>query len=102
MLRSAVLICAWLLVGLGVYLCAHGFGHGGIQTLVAGTIILVGTLFERWRYKNKNAGAAGGNWQPTGERFVDPGSGQNVEVLYDPQTGERRYQTTAEGYNRPD
>jgi len=91
MLRSVVLIFACLAVALGVYLCAKGPAvAGGIQTLLGGAIILVGTLFERWRYRNRNASSAG-TWQPTGERFVDPGTGQEVEVLYDPDSGERRY-----------
>ena len=102
MLRTVVLIFACLAVALGIFLCSSGLAHaGGVQTLVGGTIILIGTLFERWRYKNRNADARG-NWQPTGERFVDPGSGRNVEVLYDPESGERRYQTTSDRYNRID
>jgi hypothetical protein len=102
MLRTAVLIFACVTVAIGLFLCATGCAHlGGIQALVGGTVILIGTLFERWRYRNGNA-AANGNWQPTGERFVDPGSGQSVEVLYDPESGERRYQPAGERYNRPD
>ena len=102
MLRNAVLIFGFLLLLIGLGLCVAGVGRlGGIQALVTGAVILVGTLFERWRYKNKNAAVAG-DWQPTGERFVDPETGKNVEVLYDPQSGERRYRTAEEGYTRPD
>ncbi len=101
MLRTTVLLFACAAIALGAYLCATGVAHGGVQTLVGGAVILVGTLFERWRYRNRNAAAAGGNWQPTGERFVDPGTGRNVEVLYDSRTGERRYQTTTPGDERP-
>ncbi len=91
MLRAAVLLCAFLAIAVGAYLCSKGAAtHGGIQTLGGGLILLVGTLFERWRYRNANASATG-NWQLTGERFVDPETGRNVEVLYDPDTGERRY-----------
>ena len=91
MLRAAVLIFGCLVLALGVYLCVTtGFGHGGIQTLIAGAIFVLGTLFERWRYYNANA-SADGDWQPTGERFVDPTTGKNVEVLYDARSGERRY-----------
>ncbi|HEX8726339.1 MAG TPA: hypothetical protein VF737_13210 [Gemmatimonadaceae bacterium] len=36
-------------------------------------------------------GRAGANWQPTGERFVDPASGKLVDVYFDPETGEREY-----------
>jgi hypothetical protein len=32
------------------------------------------------------------DWQPTGERFVDEETGQPVQVLMDPLTGERRYE----------
>ncbi|MFL6606374.1 MAG: hypothetical protein ACJ8R9_34305 [Steroidobacteraceae bacterium] len=96
MLRTAVLIFGFLVLALGAYLCAKGVGVGGVQTLVGGTVIVLATLFERWRYKNKNA-AVDGDWQPTGERFVDPGTGKNVEVLYDPQSGERRYRPIGGG-----
>jgi hypothetical protein len=90
MLRTAVLIFGCLVLALGAYLCTKGVASGGIQTLVGGSVIVLGTLFERWRYHNTNASAEG-DWQPTGERFVDPETGKNVEVLYDPQSGERRY-----------
>jgi hypothetical protein len=91
MLRAVVLLCSCLAVVLGAYLCAKGAAlSGGIQSLVGGTVVLAGTLFERWRYKNRNA-TTPGNWQATGERFVDPETGREVEVLYDPDTGERRY-----------
>lgn len=93
MLRRAVLLLGSLFLVLGIYLCLKGVGHGGIQALVLGAVILIGTMFERWRYKNRNADVSG-DWQPTGERFVDPETGKNVEVLYDPQSGERRYRQT--------
>jgi len=95
MLRAAVLICGCLVMALGAYLCTKGIGFGGIQTLLGGGVIVAGTLFERWRYNNKNASVEG-DWQPTGERFVDPETGKNVEVLYDPQSGERRYKTSGD------
>jgi hypothetical protein len=91
MLRTAVLIFGFGVLALGGYLCTQGVGHGGIQVLVGGAIFVLGTLFERWRYNNKNA-SSDGDWQVTGERFVDPETGKNMEVLYDPQSGERRYQ----------
>lgn len=96
MLRKAVLIFGCLVLALGTYLCTKGIAYGGIQTLVGGGLIVAGTLFERWRYNNRNA-SANGNWQPTGERFLDPETGKTVEVLYDPQSGERRYKSRGEG-----
>lgn len=90
MLRTAVLIFGFLVLALGIYLCTLGVAHGGIQVLVGGAIFVLGTLFERWRYNNRNA-SVDGDWQVTGERFVDPETGKNMEVLYDPNSGERRY-----------
>lgn len=96
MLRTAVLLFGLGALALGAYLCTLGVAHGGIQVLVGGAIFVIGTLFERWRYNNKNA-SAGGDWQVTGERFVDPETGKNMEVLYDPRSGERRYQEIRNG-----
>ena len=90
MLRTGVLILGCLVMALGAYLCSRAPPFGGIPTLIGGAIIVLGTLFERWRYNNKNA-SLDGDWQPTGERFVDPATGKKVEVLYDPQSGERQY-----------
>jgi hypothetical protein len=96
MLRTAVLTVGCMTLALGLYLCAKGLATaGGIQTVVGGLFFILGTLFERWRYKNKNA-SSDGDWQVTGERFVDPETGKNVEVLYDPQSGERRYREIGE------
>ena len=90
MLRTAVLIFGCLILLLGAYLCTLGIGFGGIQTLIGGGIFVLGTLFERWRYNNKNA-SRDADWQATGERFVDPETGRNMEVFYDPSSGERQY-----------
>jgi hypothetical protein len=96
MLRTAVLIFGCLVLALGAYLCTKGVAFGGVQTVVVGAVIVLATLFERWRYRNGNA-SVDGDWQLTGERFVDPETGKNVEVLYDPQSGERRYRPIAGG-----
>jgi hypothetical protein len=99
MLRTAVLIFGCVVLALGAYLCMEGVAFGGVQSLVLGAVIVLATLFERWRYQNRNA-SVDGEWQPTGERFVDPETGQNVEVLYDPQSGERRYRPIGGGQER--
>jgi hypothetical protein len=97
MLRTALLIFGFVVLALGAYLCTRGVAaSAGIQALVGGAVIVIGTLFERWRYNNANA-SVDGDWQPTGERFVDPATGKNVEVLYDPQSGERRYREIGGG-----
>jgi len=91
MLRGAVLLFGIGALAVGVYLWATPARAGGPQLFVSGAVLIIGVVFERWRYRNKMASRSG-NWQPTGERFVDPESGQNVQVLYDAQTGERRYE----------
>jgi hypothetical protein len=90
MLRTAVLIFGCLVLLLGAVLCTLGVGFGGVQTLIFGAILVLGTLFERWRYNNQNAPMTA-DWQVTGERFVDPETGKSMEVLYDPRSGERQY-----------
>jgi len=61
----------------------------GIQALVMGCVVVIGILCER-RYRDDKQQPQG-PWQATGERFVDPTSGKDVEVYYDPKSGERRY-----------
>jgi O-antigen/teichoic acid export membrane protein len=101
MLRTIVLLVAIVLAVIGAVLCLQGVLAPGIQTLTLGVVAVIGVLFERWRYQNKNASRAA-DWQRTGERFVDPASGQDVEVLYDPRSGERRYVPLIGSYDKPD
>ncbi len=98
MLRKAALAFATLLAAIGVYLLLKGITVPGVQALGVGIIIILGTLFERWRYAGShdiNEGGGEGRldarWQATGERFADPTTGKDVEVFYDPASGERRY-----------
>jgi hypothetical protein len=49
-------------------------------------------LFRRGGYKRKPLDAPPGpDWQPTGERFIDPTSGETLEVWLQPRSGERAY-----------
>ena len=61
-----------------------------IYLAVNGLIIVGGLLFERRGYR-PTVSRAEGNWQKTGERFIDPTTKREVEVYYNPQTGERDY-----------
>ena len=90
MLRTVVISVAVILTCAGIGLLACGVHAPGWQALVIGVIILIGTLFERWRYRRIEAPPKG-DWQRTGEQFIDPSSGDPVEVMFDPRTGERRY-----------
>jgi hypothetical protein len=90
MLRTVVIAAAAILACGGAALIACGVHAPGWQALIIGMIILVGTLFERWRYRRIEK-PLDGPWQRTGEQFIDPSSGDAVEVMFDPSTGERRY-----------
>ncbi len=58
---------------------------------IMGAMLLVGIVFERGRYKPATPGHPGPGWVATDERFVDPDSGKEVIVYYQPSSGERRY-----------
>lgn len=90
MLRTVVFIIAVILAVTGAWLWSKGVKLPGIQALSVGGIITLGILFERWRYR-KHEPSTDARWQSTGERFVDPATGKDVEVFYDPASGERRY-----------
>ena len=90
MLRNVVIAVSAILTCVGIGLIACGVYAPGWQALVIGAIVLIGTLFERWRYR-RIEGPRNGSWQQTDEAFIDPTSGDPVEVMFDPRTGERRY-----------
>jgi hypothetical protein len=90
MLRTVVISGAAILTCVGIGLVACGVHAPGWQALVTGVIVLIGTLFERWRYRRIEEPPQG-DWQQTGEQFIDPSTGDPVEVMFNPRTGERRY-----------
>jgi hypothetical protein len=61
------------------------------QLLFGGLLLVVGLAIERWRYKPLLHMGPDPSWKDTGERFVDPGSGQLTAVYFDPIGGERHY-----------
>jgi hypothetical protein len=90
MLRTFVIAGAAILTCVGIGLIACGVHAPGWQVLVLGAIVLIGILFERWRYRRIEE-PSNGHWQRTEEQFIDPSTGDPVEVMFDPRTGERRY-----------
>jgi hypothetical protein len=90
LLRALLLVVSGAMVLAGAALLAAGSKGPGIELLVIGLIFLLGTMFERWRYRPP-APPPGTHWERTGERFEDPHSGKVVDVLYDPRSGQRRY-----------
>jgi hypothetical protein len=90
MLRTVVIAAAAILTCVGVGLIACGAHAPGWRALAIGVIVLIGTVFERWRYRRIEE-RPNGDWQRTGEQFIDPSTDEPVEVMFDPRTGERRY-----------
>jgi hypothetical protein len=96
MLRAVVLALGAIALAAGVLLIVMGARGPGINLLCVGAVIVLGTVFERWRYHN-SAPPAGARWERTGERFADPTTGETMEVLFDRASGERRYVREGEG-----
>lgn len=73
------------------------FGHIGGALVVALYALLFVALFalERATYQPR-VDASRGEWQTTGERFVDPTSGDVLDVWFDPTTGQRDYRSRRE------
>jgi hypothetical protein len=94
-LRALVLLFAIVLVLGGLSLLVCGLVAPGSYALGFGGLLILGTAFERWRYRTNDSRPASG-WEPTGERFEDPETGKPVQVYYNPQSGERRYVNDSE------
>jgi hypothetical protein len=94
MLRTA-LLCIALLFALGCSGAALAGSQGAWPPALWGWVLVVCVLFERWRYQPK-AGADPGDWQATGEQFIDPETGAAQRVEYSPATGQRRYVSAKE------
>jgi hypothetical protein len=61
---------------------------------MVGAALVGGLLFERGRYKPATRERPGQGWVATDERFIDPQTGDEVTVYYQPASGERRYVTS--------
>jgi len=89
-LRAALVLATIVGIVAGAVLIIEGFRGPGIYLLVVAVAVCLGTLFERWRYRQEEE-RPDARWQRTGERFEDPQTGKTIEVFYDPRSGERRY-----------
>jgi len=59
---------------------------------VPAALVLIWLLFRTGGYKRQPLDAPpGGDWTFTGERFIDPKSGELLEVWFRARTGERAY-----------
>ncbi len=91
MLRNSVIALALLCFVGGLAALLTGVWPPGFVAVFWGGLILLGTLWERFRYKPLEAGRPGPGWVGTDERFVDDETGKPVRVYLEPATGERRY-----------
>lgn len=90
MLRKAILAYGALAIIGAIALALAGVITGLVFYLfINGVIVIAALLFERRRYRPTIV--PGGRWEETGERFVDPSTGQLMKVRYNPQTGARDY-----------
>jgi hypothetical protein len=95
MLRMLVLTLGGIAVAAGALIVGAGNRGAGVYLMGVGAAIVLGTAFERWRYRK--AAPAAARWERTGERFEDPATGETMEVQYDRASGERRYVATNDG-----
>lgn len=90
MLRTFLLVVGVVMLVLG--LVPGLAGHPAVvPMIVLGAVLVLAVLVERWRYRPPTS-AASGEWVKTDERFIDPESGRPMDVLFNPRTGERRYE----------
>jgi hypothetical protein len=75
------------IAGLSVGAPVPAVAWGGI----IGALFLIGTIWERNRYKRLRTVEPGPGWQRGQERFIDPDTGRAVSVWYNAKTGERQY-----------
>ncbi|HET7331820.1 hypothetical protein [Dyella sp.] len=80
-----------MLVGAGVAVLTGVMVAMLPQLIFGGLLLVVGLAIERWRYKPLLRGGPDPRWKDTGERFIDPGTGQLTAVYFDAQRGERHY-----------
>lgn len=98
MLRAVVLVLGVAAVAAGAVLVSVGTRGSGVYLICVGLAMVLGTVFERWRYRS--AHPAGAHWERTGECFEDPTTGETMEVHYDRTSGERRYVRAGDGAPR--
>jgi hypothetical protein len=91
-LRVAVLIVCAAVGAFAVVELLSGRPGEWTKIAIAAGIACIAILFEARRYAGAPS-TPGGSWVPTGERFVDPASGETTEVWMNRASGERQYRS---------
>jgi hypothetical protein len=91
MLRTVLLWVGALAVVAGAVASFATRSGAGIGLLIVGAVLLVALLIERHRYKRIVDAAPGPEWEPTGERFIEPGSDIAIQVYSHRRSGKRIY-----------
>jgi hypothetical protein len=92
MWRAIPIILGLALLALGGGLAMHlRTPFPALVPIGAGALVLLGTLFERHRYRRLGDAPPGPGWTDTGERFRDPETDATVAVFFHAPSGERRY-----------
>jgi hypothetical protein len=91
-LRSALLVIGACLTAAALLAAALGHASLAWHLALPGVVLLAAILIERrHRYKPIETRPPGPDWTETPERFIDPESGKEVTVYFQPSSGERRY-----------
>jgi uncharacterized membrane protein HdeD (DUF308 family) len=90
-LRSLVIALGALSFLGGLVALVTGLCPPAFVAIFWGAILLLGTIFERFRYKPIESVTPGAGWTKTSERFIDDETGKPVTVWLDPASGERKY-----------
>ena len=91
MLRSLVIVIGALCFIGGLIALLLGLCPPAFVFVFWGAILLLGTVYERVRYKPIERATPGAGWTRTDERFIDDETGEPVTVWLDPASGERKY-----------
>ncbi len=91
MLRNAVLFCGGLSFLGGLVALFFGLFPPAFIFVFWGGLLILGTVYERVRYKPLEAQKPGAGWEKTGEKFYDDETGKLITVYIQPETGERQY-----------
>jgi hypothetical protein len=91
MLRSWLIGIGAAAIAIGIAMIATTGVPPSLVFVFWGALLVLGLVFERFRYKPLETARPGAGWQRTTERFIDDETGKPVTVYIQPESGERKY-----------